>query len=113
MIDSYKFGQIIVNGHTYRRDLIIFPGHVQADWWRAQGHQLAVADLEAVLAQPPEVLVVGTGTFGRVKVLAGTEEALAAQGVELVARPTKAACDRYNELLAAGRHVVAALHLTC
>ena len=113
MIDSYKFGQIVVDGRTYRRDLIIFPGQVQADWWRVQGHQLAVADLETVLAQPPEVLVVGTGTFGRVKVLTETEQALAEQGVELVARPTKAACKHYNELAAAGRHVVAALHLTC
>lgn len=113
MIDRYKFGQIVVGGQTYSSDLIIFPGRVDAAWWRVRGHELAVDDLSAVLAEPPEVLVVGTGRYGRLVVLPETEQALAERDVQLVAQPTQAACETYNELLQAGKRVVAALHLTC
>lgn len=113
MIDRYSFGQIVVDGQTYRSDVLIFPTRVDASWWRVTGHELAVADLADVLAVPPEVLVVGTGRYGRLAVLPETEQALAAQGVQLVVQPTKAACETFNEMAATGKHIVAALHLTC
>lgn len=113
MIDSYRFGQIVVQGQTYERDLLIFPDRVMAGWWREKGHELAMTDLADVLADPPEVLVVGTGRYGRMSILPETEQALASQGVQLVARPTKSACQTFNEVTAEGRRAVAALHLTC
>ena len=112
-IDSYKFGEIVVDGQTYDRDLLILADRVVSGWWRAEGHKLALADLGEVLADPLQVLVVGTGRYGRLSVLPETQQALAAQDVELVARPTKAACQTFNEMTSAGRRVVAALHLTC
>ena len=112
-IDSYKFGEIVIDGQAYERDLLILADRVADGWWRVEGHKLALADLEAVLADPPEVLVVGTGRYGRLAVLPETQQALAAQDVELVARPTKAACQTFNEMASAGRRVMAALHLTC
>ena len=112
-IDSYKFGEIVIDGHAYKRDLLILADRVAADWWRVEGHKLTLADLEAVLADPPQVLVVGTGRYGRLSVPPETQQALAARDVELVARPTKAACQAFNEMASAGRQVVAALHLTC
>jgi hypothetical protein len=113
MIDSYSFGQIVIDGRTYRRDLLIFPDRVEADWWRAEGHELAVADLAGVLADPPQVLVVGTGQYGRLVVLPETEQALAARQVQLIAQPTDTACQTFNQMASTGRRVVAALHLTC
>ncbi len=113
MIDSYSFGQIVVDGQAYRSDLVIFPDRVEVGWWRLKGHELAVADLEDVLADPPEVLVVGTGRYGRMAVLTETEKALAARNVQLVAQPTESACQTYNQMVSTGRRVVAALHLTC
>jgi hypothetical protein len=112
-IDHYKFGQIVIDGQTYDRDLLILADRVSTGWWRDQGHRLALADLEEVLADPPQVLIVGTGRYGRMSILPETEQALAAQNVELVARPSKAACQTYNEMASAGKRVVAALHLTC
>ena len=113
MIDDYAFGKIVIDGRTYRRDVIVYPGRVDDGWWRVEGHELAVADLAAVLADPPAVLVVGTGRYGRMAVLPETEQALSERGVTLVAQPTAAACETYNERLSAGERVVAALHLTC
>jgi hypothetical protein len=113
MIDSYRFGKIVIEGQTYERDLLIFPDRVIAGWWREKGHELAVADLAEVLADPPEVLVVGTGRYGRMSILPETEQALASQNVQLVAQPTKSACQTFNEVTAEGKRAVAALHLTC
>ena len=112
-IDRYKFGEIVIDGQAYDRDLLILADRVAGGWWRDKGHELALADLDEVLADPPEVLVVGTGRYGRLSVLPETQQALAAQGVEIVAQPTKAACQTYNEMAGAGQRVVAALHLTC
>ena len=112
-IDHYKFGEIVIDGQAYHRDLLILADRVATGWWRGEGHKLALADLDEALADPPQVLVVGTGRYGRMSVPAQTRQALAAQGVELVSRPTKAACQTYNEMASAGKRVVAALHLTC
>ena len=113
MIDSYSFGRIVVDGQPYERDLLIFPDRVVSDWWRVEGHEVAVADLDEVWADPPEVLVVGTGRYGRVSVLPETEEMLEERGVQLIAQPTKSACQTFNQMASEDRRVVAALHLTC
>jgi hypothetical protein len=113
MIDRYDFGQIVIGGQTHRSDVLIFPDRVDASWWRVKGHELALADLSGVLADPPEVLVVGTGRYGRLVVLPETQQALAARGVQLIAQPTEAACQTFNQMVETGQRVVAALHLTC
>ena len=111
-IDNYQFGRVVVDGRTYTKDLIILPGRVLGSWWRKQGHSLSPEDLEAVLAAKTEVLVVGTGAFGRLKVPAGTRQALEAAGIEVLAERTDKACQTYNAITSQ-KAVAAALHLTC
>ena len=111
-IDSYRFGEVVVAGQAYHKDVIIFPDRILANWRRADGHSLCLADLEAVLENPPAVLVLGQGAYGRMVVPAAVQDQLSAQGVQVYAQPTSAACDLYNNLRGA-RSVVAALHLTC
>jgi hypothetical protein len=113
MIDSYRFGQIVVDGQVYESDVLIYPDRVDSNWWRETGHKLSVTDLADVMADPPEVLVVGTGRYGRMSVLPETEHLLAEQDVQLVAQSTRTACETYNRMAAQGKHVVAALHLSC
>lgn len=112
-IESYDFGQITVGGETYTADLIIYPGRVEAGWWRCSGHELHPADLAGVLEAAPEVLVVGTGKWGRMRVLAETEALLQERGISLIVLQTDAACRTFNQLLRTGSRAVAALHLTC
>jgi len=64
-IDRYSFGHVDVEGHSYDADVIIFPDRAQERWWRREGHRLAQEDLETVLAEKPDVLLVGTGYYGR------------------------------------------------
>ena len=110
-IDSYRFGQLIVNGQNYTSDVIIFPDRVK-DWWRKTGHQLHPGDLSEVMAAKPEVLIVGTGAFGLVKVLPEVPPSLEAAGIKFIAQPTKEACHTYNQLCHSQK-VVAVLHITC
>jgi len=113
MIEDYRFGRVVVSGETYTSDVIIFPDHVRADWWRRKGHELCREDIAQIVAARPEIVVVGTGAYGRVEVLPDAEEALAAIGTKIIAERTARACDTFNALVGEGRYVVAALHLTC
>lgn len=112
MIESYSFGEIVIDGEKYSNDVIIFPDHVKRDWWRKEGHSLHPEDLEEVVEASPEVLVVGTGAYGRLSVPRDTREHIESNGIELVLEKTESACETYNEL-AEEKETVAALHLTC
>ena len=112
VIDSYQFGLIVINGKEYSSDVIIFPDRVRDNWWKKRGHQLCLEDIAEVMAENPEVLVVGTGASGLMKVLPEVEQSLEAQGIKLVTETTDKACHTYNQLCHSQR-VVAALHLTC
>lgn len=115
LIDSYDFGSIIVKGRKYTSDVIVFPERVVEGWWRKEGHRLNVEDLKEILnyKPKPEVLVVGTGYYGLVKILPEVENSLKERGIKLVAQPTKEACKTFNTLLSSGKQVVGAFHLTC
>jgi len=112
LVDSYQFGLIVVNGKEYTSDVIIYPERVRGGWWRKTGHELCLGDIAEVMTENPEVLVVGTGASGLIKVLPEVRQAVEAQGIKLIAEPTSEACDIYNQLCQSQR-VVAALHLTC
>jgi len=113
MIESYDFGRIVINGRSYTSDLIVFPSHVKDNWWRKEGHRLSVDDLEEVFKATPEVLVVGTGYYGLMKVPEEVKEHLAKKGIKLIVKQTIEACETFNDFLRSGKKVVAALHLTC
>ena len=112
MIDSYSFGSIVVEGKRYTADVIIYPDRVDPSWWRKQGHNLCLEDLQDVLRSQPEVLVIGQGKPGLMKVGADVVERLHELGIEVISAPTVKAVRTYNEL-ATEKKVVAALHLTC
>lgn len=112
MIDSYEFGEIVIDGNLYTSDVIIYPHRIDSNWWRREGHELSVFDLKDVVDSRPEIIVVGTGNPGLMKVLPETEKHIKSKGIELMILPTKEACLTYNQLCN-NRKIVALLHLTC
>ena len=111
-IDSYQFGLIVVNGKKYTSDVIIFQDRVKSDWWRKAGHELCLEDIAEAVTETPEVLVVGTGASGLMKVLPEVQQAAQARGIKLIAETTDKACHTYNHICHSQR-AVATLHITC
>jgi hypothetical protein len=112
-IDQYSFGHIEIAGQSFDADVIIFPNRVQEHWWRRKGHELTRKDLETVLAGKPEVLVVGTGYYGRMHVSDETLKFLRAAGIDVRIAKTGDAVDEFNRLQRECANSIAALHLTC
>lgn len=112
MIESYDFGQITINGRRYHRDVIIFPDNVKDGWWRREGHRLSLEDLKDVFEAEPEVLVIGTGYSGLMKVPQEVKDHVKSRNIELVVENTRQACQTYNRLRQSMK-VIAAFHLTC
>jgi hypothetical protein len=111
-IESYAFGQIVIDGRRYVHDVIVYPDHVDDGWWREEGHAVAPADVWEVVEARPQVLVIGQGAMGRMEVPDETMQVLQAAGLEVITEPTGQAWETYNRLRET-RRVVAALHLTC
>lgn len=114
MIDSYSFGHIVVDKILYKNDVIVFPDRVQADWWRKEGHQLQLEDIQDALEEvQPNALVVGTGNSGIMKVSKEVKKYLVARNIKLFAEPTEKATKMYNRLILTEDKVLGAFHLTC
>jgi hypothetical protein len=111
-VESYGFGQMVVDGEKYTNDLILLPDRVIPKWWREQGHRLSAKDLEEVFAAQSEVLVVGTGAHGVMNVPQETRQATREAGVELIIAETDRAWRLYNDLRRE-RRTAGAFHLTC
>lgn len=111
-IHHYSFGSMEINGRTYDQDLIIFREKIISGWWRKEGHSLALKDLEKVIDYEPDLLIVGTGAYGVMRVPSATLKALEEKGIETICLNTRDAVDLFNRQNA-GKKVVGAFHLTC
>jgi hypothetical protein len=110
-LEGYSFGRVTVDGKEHRRDLIVLPDRVVSDWWRRDGHSLAMEDLDEVLDELPGRLVLGVGAHGRLRPDAAVIAELERRGMQVECLPTDAAVRRYGEL--DERRTAVALHLTC
>ena len=111
-ITSYAFGSIEVDNKPYTSDIIIYPQHIESSWWRREGHRLDVEDLKGVMKTHPQVLIVGTGYYGNMKVPDATLQYLEANGIEVHIALTRDAVELFNTMRKSA-NIVAALHLTC
>ncbi len=113
-IVDYSFGKMNVGGKEFTSDLILHPdGHIQDNWWRAQGHNLIPDDITSVLDEAPEKLIIGTGANGRMSVSESVKKQCEKQGIEIDASPTPEAVTRYNQTAEKGTAVAGCFHLTC
>jgi len=112
MIEAYDFGRIVIDGKEYTSDVIIYPDHVDGNWWRKEGHRLQVVDIKKAIQEEPKILIIGTGASGLMEVSKDVEDYITSKGIKLVINTTKKACDEYNRLCLSSK-TTAALHLTC
>jgi len=112
LIDCYDFGKVVIDGKPYTADVIIYPNTVKDHWWRKEGHALHIEDIEEVLREKPEVLIVGTGYNGLMRITNEVVSYLESKGIKLITQNTKRACEVFNQL-SRSQKVIAVLHLTC
>jgi hypothetical protein len=111
-IDDYSFGKIVIDGESYTSDVIIYPDRVDPSWWRKEGHYLQAEDLESIVAADPEILVIGTGNSGVMRVPRETVAFLESKGISVFVEKTGGAVGIFNKHQGSGK-VVGAFHLTC
>lgn len=70
-------------------------------------------DLAEIMAAEPEILVVGTGYYGRMAIPDETRRYLQARRVRLHDAHSGKAVQQFNRLQRESARIVAALHLTC
>ena len=112
MIKTYSFGRMVIKSQTYTSDVILFPDRIDDSWWRKSGHRVCLEDIEDVLREEPEVLVIGTGFYGLMKVEEEVECHAQSSGIELIVKKTKNAVLSFNEI-ASQKKTIGAFHLTC
>ena len=113
LVDSYRFGKIVINGQKYTRDLIIFPNEVKTNWWRKDGHSLCLEDLNVLDDIKTDFLIVGIGSAGVMNVPADVIRELNQKEIEVIVLKTPEAIEKYNRLVKEGKQVAGAFHLTC
>jgi uncharacterized protein len=110
LVRSYAPGEVRIGETVIRSSCLVKPDQIVSDWRPRTVAELSVADLEAVVAMKPEVIVIGSGPkqeFPAPEVIG----AVLSRGIGCEVMDTGAACRTYNILASEGRTVVAALLL--
>jgi hypothetical protein len=113
MITDYSFGRIVVNGQTCNHDIKIVQGTLMPDWWRKSGHTVEIEDVQDLLDNEPEILVIGKGQPGYMRVADSLRQLLAEKNVKLIEAPTAEAIETFNRLYQEGRRVCGGFHVGC
>lgn len=112
MIEEYQFGRMVIDGKTYTSDLILFPDKILSSWWRKSGHKLCLQDLEEVIRKKPDILIIGTGAMGIMKVNDEVRQYAQREGITVIIEKTGKAVQTYNHH-PCGKKIIAVFHLTC
>ena len=113
MIKDYTFGQMKIDDEEYGQDLKIIEGRVIGNWWRNEDHRLDTLDVQDILSADPDILVVGTGYSGHMRVQESLRSALEERKIEMIAESTTDAVRTFNHLVSEDKDVAGAFHLTC
>ena len=113
IIESYRFGRMVIDGTSYTKDVIIYPdGSVLNPWWRKQAHVLEAIDIHDLIAATPEIIICGTGAMGAMRPSAALKDCLEVSNIDFIAQRSSRAVKTYNQL-SDGKKVGGCFHLTC
>ncbi|MCK4339129.1 MAG: hypothetical protein KAW87_03975 [Candidatus Cloacimonetes bacterium] len=112
-VNNYSFGKININGKVYTHDVIIMPDSIKSNWWRNSSHLLILEDIPELIDNKPDVLIIGTGRYGLMKVEKEVINYCKNNKIKLIIENTSNAIKKFNNLSQSNNKVIAALHLTC
>ncbi len=119
-IEEYHFGVITIDGKNYTNDVEVrWTGEI-LDWWRKESHLVDVEDVKRAIEQGPEIIVIGTGESGLVKITDEAEKEIEEKGIKLVIDVTGEAVRTFNVINQESEEeegeqakVIGLFHLTC
>ncbi|KQV85196.1 hypothetical protein ASD15_08790 [Massilia sp. Root351] len=107
-VTGYFAGGVEINAQPYDYSLIVLPETPPRAWPVAGFEQLTVEHFEQLLADTPDVVILGTGERQRF-VHPKLSAPLVNKHIGVECMDTNAACRTYNILMAEGRKVTLAL----
>ena len=111
LIESVGFGEIKVKGKTYYSDVVIdWEGNIEL---RKKSHVFDINEFARLLERKPEIIVIGTGFSGCVKIPEEVIEVSKEKGVKLFPEQTEKAMDVFNAFISEKRKAIAVIHTTC
>jgi len=113
MIDSTKFGEITIEGKTHYSDVFVYWDGEVEETRTFTRHLFSKEELNILLKKNPEVVIVGTGDSGFLKVSDDARAIAKEKDIELIELITSEAIRKFNELVESGKKVVAFMHVEC
>lgn len=116
LIDSTRFGEVVIDGERHG-DVLIIEGRVRARDKEAlrerhgTSHRIGDDEAQQLLTGPPDIVIIGTGQSGALTVDERTEDAIRRRA-RLILLKTPQAIERFNEFSRTKR-VNALIHTTC
>lgn len=110
-IKRYEPGKIQINDEIYTHSVIIRPHQLITSWRPQKIEELCFADLEAILLDPPAIMLLGTGS----KILIPPQSLLTPlfeKGIGVEFMDSQAACYTYTILTNDERDVAACILLS-
>lgn len=119
-IEAFEWGRFVIIGEIHSadgegvgKDICIIDGEV-TPWEARHGHRLDPNMVEPVLGLGIDILVIGNGVYGRIKVRNKTLKKIRDDGVEeILVEKTPDACKSYNQFYHQGKRVALLAHGTC
>lgn len=110
VVNSYKFGEIVVNDEKYTEDVAILKSGEVREWRRKEGHMAYWSDVQPYINKDTETIIIGTGDSGMLHVCDGVYHWTKEGGVDLKVANSNEAWKMFND---AGSNSVLLIHLTC
>ena len=117
-INSTTFGSITIDGKKYEQVLIVGDQVKERDYLKLKdihttSHVVGEWELAELLSNQPEIILIGNGQDGILKVSAEVKDIIEKAGVILIVDLTPGAIITYNVLVKDGKRVNALIHTTC
>ncbi|HOK41917.1 MAG TPA: MTH938/NDUFAF3 family protein [bacterium] len=113
MIKEYNFGKIRINDKEYNYDIEVRSDGKVIKWRRKEGHNLTFDDLQRAVNERAEIIVIGTGCYGVMKISEEVKTKIKNIGIKLLYDKTEIAVEIFNRFLLDKKNVIGFFHLTC
>ena len=110
-VDYVKFGEVMVDGKVYYSDMVIWSDGEKE--FIEKTHMIGMEAFSRLLRKKPDMVVIGTGEYGRVRISDDVVQKAKRRGIKLFVETSPKAADIFNGLAATGKNAVFFVHTTC